>query len=184
MSNTRTSNPIDTIEWVSVNELEFNDYNPNKVFSKELSLLKFSMVSQGWIQPVLVNEDDTGNLTVIDGFHRTMLTKEDPELFAMTGGKVPIVKMKLSEPERMLLTIRINRAKGSHVAIKMHEIIQALIHKHQYSIAKVCEGIGAEKHEIEMLLQESVFMQKDVANVNYSKSWYPKLEKNNHEKVL
>lgn len=177
-----SKHPVDNILWVDVNELKANDYNPNKVLSKELQLLKYSLLAQGWVQPVLVNKDENGGLVIIDGFHRTSLAKGDKDVYAMTDGKVPVVVLELTQPERMLLTIRINRAKGSHIAFKMHDIVKSLVNDHGYSVTRICEGIGAEKHEVETLIQESVFIEKDVANVEYSKSWSPVLAKNDKER--
>jgi len=115
--------PISNIEWIDVDELNANDYNPNVVFTKEKELLKFSIIKNGWIQPILTTEENI----IIDGFHRATLAKTDKEVKKLTNSKVPVVRMKLSEPERMLLTIRINRAKGSHIAVKMGDIIKKLI---------------------------------------------------------
>ena len=52
------TDPIDKIEWRVANELNSNNYNPNVVFNKELKLLELSILKQGWIQPVLILEDD------------------------------------------------------------------------------------------------------------------------------
>jgi ParB-like chromosome segregation protein Spo0J len=169
--------PIDNIQWIEAVKLDPNDYNPNVVYTPELKLLKLSLMKQGWIQPILVNRDEMNPIakpTIIDGFHRWMLTKEDSEISAMTDGKVPCAVLNLSEPDRMMLTIRINRAKGSHIAIKMHEIIDKLVT--HYGIAKegVAKGIGATKAEVDLLLAENVFKKLDIPNHKYSKAWYPK----------
>lgn len=88
-------------------------------------------------------------------------------------GQVPIVALDLTEPERMLLTIRINRAKGTHQAIKMHEIITTLHHTHHYTIKEIAQSIGANKDEIELLLKENVFKALNVENHQFSKAWIP-----------
>lgn len=93
-------------------------------------------------------------------------------------GKVPCVVMHLSEPERMLLTIRINRAKGSHVAVKMHDIIHSLVNDYGMSIEAICRGIGARKEEIELLLMDNVFQKKNINEATqYSKAWVPQSTK-------
>ena len=162
--------PISNVEWVDVEKLSANDYNPNVVFSKEMELLKFSLLRQGWIQPILVTQD----FVIIDGFHRASLAKADKEVAAMTGAKVPVVVMHLTEPERMLLTIRINRAKGSHIAIKMSDIIKALVNEHGMPVKDICKEIGATKDEIELLMMENVFKKHNVDKESkYSKAWVP-----------
>ena len=162
--------PISTVKWVEVNKLKANDYNPNVVFSKEMELLKLSILKNGWIQPILV----THEYVIIDGFHRASLAKSDKKVNALTGGKVPVVIMELSEPERMLLTIRINRAKGSHIAIKMSDLIKRVVNEYGMPIDEICRQIGATKDEVELLLMDDVFKKFDITKESkYSKAWVP-----------
>lgn len=165
--------PISNIEWIDVDELNANDYNPNIVFTKEKELLKFSIIKNGWIQPILTTEENI----IIDGFHRATLAKTDKEVKKLTNGKVPVVRMKLSEPERMLLTIRINRAKGSHIAVKMGDIIKKLINNYGISKKEIMEQIGATKDEIELLMLDNVFKKYEFNEESeYSKAWVPKFD--------
>ena len=161
--------PISKIDWVNVDKLKANDYNPNVVFNAELKLLKFSLLKQGWIQPVLVTQD----YEIIDGFHRASLCKTDKEVNAMTNGRVPVVVMHLEEWERKTLTIRINRAKGSHIALKMSSIIKSLVEEHGMNTKTIAKEIGATKQELDVLLMENVFKALDVENKEFSKAWYP-----------
>ena len=85
--------------------------------------------------------------------------------------------MKLSEPERMLLTIRINRAKGSHIAVKMGDIIKKLINNYGISKKEIMEQIGATKDEIELLMLDNVFKKYEFNEESeYSKAWVPKFD--------
>lgn len=159
--------PISNVQWVDAQDLNANDYNPNVVLNQELKLLEFSIMKNGWIQPVLVDE----NLTIIDGYHRSFLSKTSKLLQEKYDGKVPVVKMDLTEPERMLLTIRINRAKGNHVAVKMHDIVTALIDEHDYSPQQIMEGIGCTKDEVDLLYKDGVFDALNIKEHKYSKAW-------------
>lgn len=162
--------PISKVQWVDVEKLSANDYNPNVVFSKEMELLKLSILKNGWIQPILV----THEYVIIDGFHRASLAKADKRVNALTGGKVPVVVMELNEPERMLLTIRINRAKGSHIAIKMSDLIKKVVNDYGMPIEEICRQIGATKDEVELLLMNDVFKKFDITKeTKYSKAWIP-----------
>ena len=162
--------PISSVEWVDVEKLSANDYNPNVVYSKEMELLKFSILKNGWIQPILVTQD----YVIIDGFHRASIAKVDKDVNAMTNGKVPVVIMNLSEPDRMFLTIRINRAKGSHIAVKMSDIIKKLVNDYGININEICNQIGATKDEVELLLLDDVFKKFDITKeTKYSKAWVP-----------
>jgi hypothetical protein len=71
----------------------------------------------------------------------------------------------------MLLTVRINRAKGTHIAAKMEGLIKDVVLRYGYTIKQVAKEIGADRHEVEMLLQENVFKQKDTENHAYTRAW-------------
>jgi ParB-like chromosome segregation protein Spo0J len=159
--------PISNVEWVDVNSLQANDYNPNVVLNKELKLLELSVLTNGWIQPILVNRD----MTIIDGFHRSYLAKTSKALQDKYDNKVPCVIMDLTEAERMLLTIRINRAKGNHVAIKMHDIIKTLIDKHEVTTEYIIKSIGATKDEVDLLYKDGVFDALNIKEHKYSRAW-------------
>jgi len=159
--------PISKVKWIKVDDLNANDYNPNVVLNKELNLLELSILTNGWIQPVLVNRD----MTIIDGFHRSYLSKNSKALREKYNNLVPCVVMDLTEAERMLLTIRINRAKGNHVAIKMHDIIKTLIDKYEITKEHIIKSIGATKDEVELLYKDGVFDALNIKEHKYSKAW-------------
>lgn len=164
------NHPIDQIEWVEASQLRANDYNPNTVFEAEMELLAHSILKQGWIQPIIITQENV----IIDGFHRHTLAMNHPGVRALTNGMVPCVRMTMSEPERMFLTIRINRAKGTHAAFKMHAIVKTLIEEHGISPKEICKEIGATKQEVELLMADDVFKRLNTKDHKYSKAWYPK----------
>lgn len=153
-------NPIENIVWLDAGTLIANDYNPNHVLSEELELIKFSILKNGWIQPILITKENV----IIDGFHRTTLAK-------INNWKVPCCVIDVSEEERMLLTIRINRAKGTHIAYKMSDIVKKLIGKHKMDKKYLAQAIGASIREIDLLLQEDVFQKLKIKDHVYSKAW-------------
>lgn len=164
----RENQPISAVQWVDVEKLSANDYNPNVVFKDEMKLLKFSIMKNGWIQPILVTQD----FCIIDGFHRATLAKTNKDI--TIGGKVPVVIMEMDESERMMLTIRINRAKGSHIALKMSDIVHELVNTYGKSVEDICEGIGARKKEVELLLMDNVFEAKGInESTKYSQAFEP-----------
>lgn len=162
--------PVNNIQWIHHSALTANDYNPNVVMNQELKLLELSILQNGWIHPIIINKDKT----IIDGFHRYSLTRQSEKLQELTGGFIPCVVLDLTEAERMLLTIRINRAKGSHIAFKMADIVKKLINEYECSPTMIARQIGATKAEIDLLLQDDVFEKLDIQNHEYSKAWYPK----------
>ena len=58
MSNERDSQPISHVQWVDLDKVEANNYNPNSVAKTELKLLQTSILADGYTQPVVTFYDD------------------------------------------------------------------------------------------------------------------------------
>jgi ParB-like chromosome segregation protein Spo0J len=164
-----TTDPIDRIEWLAAASLDANDYNPNVVFTPELRLLERSILLTGWVQPVLVDKAKR----IIDGFHRWRLSQDSKDIRAKYHGKVPCAVLDVDRPQAMLLTIRMNRAKGTHVAVRMHEIVRELVDTHNLDPQEIAQGIGATLDEVTLLYQDGVFAAKNIDKYVYSKAWVP-----------
>ena len=164
--------PIDNIQWIDANELEANDYNPNVVFSPELRSLERNILAIGWVQPVIASTSKI----IIDGFHRTMLSRESKKLIEKYKGKVPCVLFDVPRDEAMILTVRMNRAKGSHVAVRMSEMVKELIDTHNWEQKELAQELGATPKEIDLLYQDGVFKFRNIKDYKYSKAWYPQLK--------
>lgn len=172
------NDPLDNIQWVDVTELEANDYNPNAVFSPELKLLERSILKTGWVQPVLISRDNI----IIDGFHRWSLSKDSKRIREKYKGKVPCAVLDVDRGEAMVLTVRMNRAKGSHIAVRMSEMVKELIDSHNYEIDDLVAELGATKKEIDLLYQDGVFKARNIKDYKYAKAWVP-AESNFDDKV-
>jgi len=161
--------PLHQIQWLDSSDLRANGWNPNRVFRRELRLLEQSLLGTGWIQPILVTEDRL----IIDGFHRWRLVEDSKKVRERWGGRLPCVVLPLPEDEAMAMTVRINRAKGTHSAVAMHELVASLVEDHGWSVKRVGDEIGAGKKEVETLLIEGIFAQRDISKWAYSPAWYP-----------
>ena len=113
--------PLNYIEWVARETIRPNDYNPNKQPPPEFRLLKVSILQDGWTQPIVVFGD-----VIVDGEHRWQVSA-DPDIAALTGGLVPIVRITGDINHRMMSTIRHNRARGEHGVLPMAEIVRSLL---------------------------------------------------------
>lgn len=147
------------IEWLAADQLTANDYNPNMVFTAELRLLERSILKQGWIQPLLI----TPERVVIDGFHRWRLALESELLRAKYGGMVPCATLNVGPDEAMILTVRMNRAKGSHAALGMSALVKRLIDLYGWDPQEVAQEIGANRAEVDLLYQDSIFKERNIA---------------------
>lgn len=162
--------PIDHVTWLAAETLSCNMYNPNHVFGPEMVLLERSIIKTGWLQPILVQ---AGELWIIDGFHRWRLSMSSTAIKKRDGGLVPCALLTLTIAEAMMLTVRINRARGSHGAVEMSKLVRTLIDEHGCDPAEVAEGIGATPAEVELLLVADTFKARNLANHRYSKAWVP-----------
>jgi len=163
------NDPINNIQWLDAIELNGNDYNPNVVFTPELKLLELSILKTGWVQPILISRDKI----IIDGFHRWSLSKDSKKLREIYNGKCPCAILDIDRPTAMIMTIRMNRAKGSHVAFQMSKIVHELIDTHSVDPTDLKTELGATQKEIDLLYQDGVFKMKNIKDYKYSKAWYP-----------
>ena len=69
------SEPVDCVKWVKSPLVHANDYNPNSVAPPEMELLRLSISSDGYTQPI-VSMKVGDEYEVIDGFHRHRVGKE------------------------------------------------------------------------------------------------------------
>lgn len=161
--------PISNVQWLPWEELKANDYNPNVVFSPELRLLERSILRTGWVQPVLCGEDRT----IIDGFHRWSLTRDSDELREVYGGKLPVCVLPVDRGTAMLLTVRMNRAKGTHTALRMSALVRELVNVHGFGLEEIAAEIGATEDEVRILYSADIFKDRSLADAPYSRAWKP-----------
>jgi hypothetical protein len=169
MNEQRKLEPVENIQWIDCDKLIANHYNPNRVMNAEMNLIERSILQTGWIQPILVNK----NNIIVDGFHRWTLSRLSPSLLSKYHGKVPCAVLDVSDIEAMIITVRINRAKGTHLAFRMSEYVRELVEKHKIPMDKLATDIGATFDEVQLLMRADVFEAKDVKNWAYSEAWFP-----------
>jgi len=136
--------PLNNVMWLERDKLKPNSYNPNRVAPPELKLLKISILEDGWTQPIVCNPD----YEIVDGFHRWTVSAE-PKIAELTGGLIPVVMTKPKDGEHQkMATIRHNRARGTHGALDMANIVQSM----------VVEGISQQEieHRLQMEPEEVI----------------------------
>ena len=99
--------PVDMIQWVDVDKVCPNDYNPNSVASKEMHLLRTSIWNDGYTQPVVtIYDKNVDKYVIIDGFHRYFTCKNDKAIRERNNGLLPIVVLNKDINDRMASTVR------------------------------------------------------------------------------
>lgn len=163
------SEPVNGVEWIHFSLLKGNDYNPNHVAPNELELLKVSILSDGWTQPIVIRADNE----IVDGYHRWLLSSTDEEMQKAFSGYVPVVRLQYgSLAHQMMSTIRHNRARGSHELMKMADIVRYMINKAKLTKENLVDGLGMEEEEAERLLDKGNMLKRGAGD-EFGKGWKP-----------
>lgn len=161
--------PLTNIIWLEPAQLRANLWNPNRVFKAEMALLELSIMTTGWVMPILANL--TG--LIIDGFHRWSLAQTSEALKERYQGLVPVGLVPVDDVTAKCITVRMNRAKGTHIAVGMADLVKQLVNEDGCEPKWVAQQIGADIHEVEILLAENVFELRNIKDWHYSQAWYP-----------
>lgn len=164
--------PVDCVLWIKNTDIRANDYNPNTVAPPEMELLRLSISSDGYTQPIVTMLEDNGEREVIDGFHRNRVGKECSDIQERVRGYLPVVtinKNREDKGDRIAATIRHNRARGKHKVESMSDIVVEL-KKRNWKDEKIGRELGMEPDEVLRLCQISgladIFKDK-----NFSEAW-------------
>jgi ParB-like chromosome segregation protein Spo0J len=165
------SEPVDNVRWVPAAAVQANDYNPNSVAPPEMELLRISITSDGYTQPIVTNYEGD-HYEVVDGFHRNRVGKECRDVAARIHGYLPVVKIKTSQADkgdRIAATIRHNRARGKHQVEKMSEIVLDL-KRRNWSDEKIGRELGMDPDEVLRLCQITGLAEM-FADHEFSEAW-------------
>lgn len=164
--------PVDCVLWVKGDDIQANDYNPNSVAPPEMELLKHSILSDGYTQPIVTYLESADNREVVDGFHRNRVGKEVPEVRDRVHGYLPVVTINQGREDRndrIAATIRHNRARGKHKIDSMSEIVVEL-KRRNWSDKKIAKELGMDQDEVLRLCQISGLAEM-FADREFSESW-------------
>ena len=149
-------------ELIDISLIIANDYNPNKMPKKEMTLLKESILKYGFLFPILVNKEND-KFIIIDGFHRFETLKR------IGSGQALIINLNIPISERMKLTVLMNRIKGMHQVEGMSELVVKLSNLGVPDI-EIAKELGMEAEEY-IRLKQQLGIASYYRNHNYSKSW-------------
>jgi ParB-like chromosome segregation protein Spo0J len=163
------NHPALNVQLVKAEQVEGNDYNPNKVAPPEMKLLTLSIMRDGVTMPVVVAEQDKKNkpFVVVDGFHRTTVIKNNKTINESIFGYVPVSKLNKSIEERITSTVRHNMARGTH-QVELSAKLVAMLKKHNWTNARIGMELGMDADEVLRLKQitglAELFKDKDFSN--------------------
>jgi ParB-like chromosome segregation protein Spo0J len=165
-----TRQPIGKVLWVPIDEVEPNDYNPNSVAKKEMSLLYTSISHDGYTQPVVTIYDPAKKkYIIVDGFHRYFTARTHSDILERNKGLLPIVVIEKDINERMAATVRHNRARGKHSIDGMSSMVFSML-KNGMTDAEICNELGMEAEEL-LKLKYITGFAKLFENHEFSPAW-------------
>lgn len=107
-----------TIDYVDIEAIKPNDYNPNRQSEHDFEMLLRSIEDDGFTQPVVVHRK---TMTIVDGEHRWRACK------ALGYKQVPVVLTDMTPEQMRIATLRHNRARGSEDARLASEVLRELV---------------------------------------------------------
>lgn len=165
-------NPVARVQFIDIDKIEPNDYNPNAVAKNEMKLLEVSIDHDGYTQPtVTIYDKDKDKYVIVDGFHRYYVMKTSKLINERNGGKLPIVVLDKDINERMASTVRHNRARGKHSLTGMGNIVMSMVNNGMSDEA-ICNELGLEPDEL-VRLKYTTGIAELFKDSNYSKEKKP-----------
>lgn len=143
--------PVYNVRKVPVDKIEANDYNPNKVATKEMELLYTSIKEDGYTMPIVCYYDKVRDkYIVVDGFHRYRTIMEHKDIYEREDGCLPVSVIEKDINDRMASTIRHNRARGKHEVELQANLVKML--KDGWDETKIMKELGMTLEEVQRLL--------------------------------
>jgi len=105
------------VEYVPINSIKPNTYNPNRQDADTLELLIKSITEDGFTQPIIAHAESR---QIVDGEHRWRAARK----LGMT--EVPIVLVSMTDEQMRIATLRHNRARGSEDIELSTEVLRDL----------------------------------------------------------
>lgn len=163
------SEPCDCIEWVKIEDVQANEYNPNHVAAPEMKLLYRSIKEDGYTMPIVTYKLKNDKREIVDGFHRNRVGREHKDITERIHGYLPVSTIDKDLAERIGSTIRHNRARGTHGIRPMSDIVVDLA-KMGWTDEDICRELGMDLDEV-IRLKQITGLKDAFMNHEFSKSW-------------
>ena len=91
------------VQWIPIEKVVANNYNPNSVASLEMKLLYISVKADGYTQPVVtIYDKQNDKYVIVDGFHRYSIMKRFKDIYVSCEGELPCVISENSDEQNNL----------------------------------------------------------------------------------
>lgn len=159
------------VEYVPVESIKPNAYNPNRQSEHDFELLKRSMGEDGFTQPIICQK---ATREIVDGEHRWRCAQ------ALGYKEIPVVFVDMTIEQMRIATLRHNRARGTEdieLSAQVLKDLQAL-----GAIEWAADSLMIDDTELNKLLNDTD-VSEALAAQEHSESWEPvKLVEGSSEK--
>ncbi len=149
------------VEYVALDSIRPNTYNPNRQDKETLELLKSSMTEDGFTQPVVVHRETR---QIVDGEHRWRAARS----LGMT--QIPVVFVEMSEEQMRIATLRHNRARGSEDIELSNDVLRDL--QELGAIDWAADSLMLTDAELNEMLSD-IPAPEALADEVFSEAWTP-----------
>jgi len=162
--------PALNIHLVPIEQVEGNDYNPNKVAPPEMRLLELSIRKDGLTMPVVVASEKKGEKwVVVDGFHRTAVCRETEDIRRGLKRYLPVSTLSKNLESRVASTVRHNMARGTH-QVELSAKLVAFLKRNDWSNYRIGEELGMDPDEV-LRLRQITGLAEAFQDQEFSRSW-------------
>jgi ParB-like chromosome segregation protein Spo0J len=166
--------PVDFVRWARADRVTANTYNPNTVAPPEMRLLVHSVLANGYTMPIVVHAGEDRDV-IVDGFHRSRVGKENPEIRASVLGRLPVTSIRAErsdEAARIAATVEHNRARGEHRVDAMSDVVR-MLYQAGWRDEQIREELGMDADEVRRLKQITGLAEL-FADREFSEAWEPR----------
>ena len=152
------------IQYINVNDIHPNEWNPNRQSEHDFELLLKSMREDGFTQPVVAIKTDAGLIKIVDGEHRWRAAH------TLGFDEIPVVITPMTEEQAKIATLRHNRARGSEDVDLTAELLRDLEKLGALDWAQ--DSLMMDDTEIQKML-EDIPAPEALAADEYTEAWEP-----------
>lgn len=149
------------VEYVAVDAIKPNSYNPNRQNPHDFELLCKSMREDGFTQPIIVQGE---SMTIVDGEHRLRAA------IALGLKEVPIVKVDMTPEQMRIATLRHNRARGDEDLELTAQLLRDL--QELGAIDWAQDSLMMDDEEVNRMIEE-IKAPEALAGAEYGDGWKP-----------
>lgn len=150
-----------TVEYVGVDSVFPNAYNPNRQSEHEFELLLLSIKEDGFTQPIVVLPSGE----IVDGEHRWRAARK------LGHEQIPVVVVDMTLTEMRLATIRHNVARGTHDLAREAGVLRDLQRLGVLAMAR--DGLLMSDRDVNRLLEGAGASEVYGGGEVFTEAWEP-----------